>query len=225
MNPLLDAWKARNPNGTWEDQLHAALKAAAGNKLLALGSLPSLDDFWAGRADRNDLCARYAWAIPNDEALDAIAKVGPIVEVGAGTGYWASLLADRGVDVVAYDLYPPPHPRNHWHEGAAAVHFPVARGGPAKVARHPDRALMLCWPPYAKPMAFHCVRLYAGSTVVYIGEGAGGCTGDDRFHELLGVEYGEPVESIAIPQWPGIHDRLEIFRRKPPIAGRAAISE
>jgi hypothetical protein len=32
-----------------------------------------------------------------------------VVEVGAGTGYWAALLRARGVDVVAYDVRPPQH--------------------------------------------------------------------------------------------------------------------
>lgn len=31
----------------------------------------------------------------------------PVVEMGAGTGYWAALLQQRGVDVVALDRHPP----------------------------------------------------------------------------------------------------------------------
>ena len=30
-----------------------------------------------------------------------------MIEVGAGTGYWASLLQARGVNITAYDLQPP----------------------------------------------------------------------------------------------------------------------
>ena len=42
------------------------------------------------------------------QALDAIAALGPIIEVGAGTGYWAALLQHRGAtpgpsDFVAFD--------------------------------------------------------------------------------------------------------------------------
>ncbi|PNW76347.1 hypothetical protein CHLRE_12g552827v5 [Chlamydomonas reinhardtii] len=46
-----------------------------------------------------------SWAIPSAEALEVIAQQsgGRVVEVGAGTGYWAWLLARRGVDVVAVD--------------------------------------------------------------------------------------------------------------------------
>uniref|UniRef100_A0AAV1UJU6 Uncharacterized protein n=1 Tax=Peronospora matthiolae TaxID=2874970 RepID=A0AAV1UJU6_9STRA len=48
---------------------------------------------------------RYSWAIPDERALQIIKHYGPIVEMGAGSGYWARLLQDRGVDVVAYDLH------------------------------------------------------------------------------------------------------------------------
>jgi hypothetical protein len=38
----------------------------------------------------------YAFALPTDEALGAIAAVSPdgVVELGAGPGFWARLLAD-----------------------------------------------------------------------------------------------------------------------------------
>jgi hypothetical protein len=36
---------------------------------------------------RADLVHKYAWAIPNEEAIATIAALSPIVELGAGTGY------------------------------------------------------------------------------------------------------------------------------------------
>ena len=50
----------------------------------------------------------YSWGVPTEEALKAIIDVSPagVVEVGAGTGYWAMLLHTRGVDIVAYDRTP-----------------------------------------------------------------------------------------------------------------------
>ena len=41
---------------------------------------------------RKPLIWAYAWAIPSDEAIHAIAELGPLLELGAGTGYWAWLL-------------------------------------------------------------------------------------------------------------------------------------
>lgn len=40
---------------------------------------------------RDVLVRDYAWAIPNHEAIEACAALSPIVEVGAGSGYWAHI--------------------------------------------------------------------------------------------------------------------------------------
>ncbi|MBS1805580.1 MAG: hypothetical protein JST28_19625 [Acidobacteria bacterium] len=52
--------------------------------------------------------------------MTAIARFAPIVEIGAGTGYWASLMRLGGVDILCYDKNPPGHPdfANHFHENA-----------------------------------------------------------------------------------------------------------
>jgi hypothetical protein len=47
------------------------------------------------------------FSIPNDAAIQAIGEAGKIVQMGAGTGYWAGLLQHAGVDILAYDLHPP----------------------------------------------------------------------------------------------------------------------
>lgn len=48
-----------------------------------------------------------SFGIPSEEALEAIAACAPLVEVGAGTGYWSAVLQQRGVDIVAFDSAPP----------------------------------------------------------------------------------------------------------------------
>jgi len=57
--------------------------------------------------DRRVACVRrYAFGVPDRGALEAIARYAPIVELGAGTGYWAYLFAEPRVDIAAYDLAP-----------------------------------------------------------------------------------------------------------------------
>lgn len=161
---------------------------------------------------RDALCRKYAWAIPSPEALDRIAALGPIVEIGAGTGYWAYLLGEMGVDVLAYDINPPgPGSSNHYHKGVDPW-TEVLQGGPEQAIYHPERTLLLCWPPYETPMAYEALRAYRGNTVVYIGEGEGGCTGDDSFHDLLHTEW--TVEQFDIPTFDWIHDSLHVCTRK-----------
>lgn len=67
---------------------------------------------------RQNLVTRYAWAIPSPESIDWIISYlngRPVVEVGAGTGYWAWLLSQAGVDVNAYDIKPPGKGWNEYH--------------------------------------------------------------------------------------------------------------
>lgn len=63
-------------------------------------------------------------------------------------------------------------------------------------------------------MAYDYLCQYKGDTVIYIGEGRGGCTGDDSFHEKLKFEY-KLVDVYWIPQHFGIHDQLYIYKRYP----------
>lgn len=51
-------------------------------------------------------CRLYSFATPTPPALDLLASLGDIVEVGAGTGYWAAALRARGVGVLAFDIAP-----------------------------------------------------------------------------------------------------------------------
>jgi len=161
---------------------------------------------YAGWCIRKDLCKRYAWAVPDDAAIRALARK-PLVEIGAGTGYWAHLVAGAGGDVVAYDIKPY---TNHWCGG---TYYPIHEGGPEMAQRHKDRTLFLCWPPYDEPMATDALLAYEGSTVAYVGEGWMGCTGNLEFYDLL-TELYKDTEKIRIPRWDGMHDTLTFWIRK-----------
>lgn len=155
---------------------------------------------------------KYAWAIPRKAALEAIAKHSPIVEVGAGSGYWAKLLNDLGADIVAYDSDP-----NTYHSSGGKLHFnwfEVRQGNETVAKDHSDRALLLCWPPYGAKMATNCLKNYKGDTVLFIGEWDG-CTGDASFFKLLEKNFSRE-EVIDLPVWLGLHDALYVFRRKNP---------
>ena len=179
---------------------------------------------WVHRwSARDTLTLQYAWAIPNDPALDAIAALSPIVEVGAGSGYWTKLLRERGARVVPYDKDPYPL-FNPW---IAQSYVAISKGGAHQALRHgrEDWTLFLCWPPYERKavepkqrhMAEECLGLHRGEYVAYVGEGWGGCTASDGFYEILEDRY-DLIEEVAIPQWYGLHDQLFIYQRKPMVA-------
>ena len=97
------------------------------------------------RAERSWPCWLFAFAVPSVEALDFLAANGPYVEMGAGTGYWAAFLHERGVSVTAFDARPPSRgdsarrlvdsdeeARNEYHAGVLTTF--VGPGGGAAIA-------------------------------------------------------------------------------------------
>lgn len=163
-------------------------------------------------AARTRLVQKYSWAVPNDEALQTIAKYEPIVEIGAGTGYWASILKDQlNVTIQAFDQSPPALGlvKNKYHVNTSQF-TEVRVGGPEVVRQHYGYALMLSWPPYNQDFASECLKLFEGDTLIFIGE-VNGCCGTDNFFEQL--SNWKISERVQIPQWPGIHDELIIYRR------------
>lgn len=180
---------------------HAAFQAVNGYRCA-----PTPDGVIEHYRSRGFLRSFYSFAVPTAEVIAELAKLGPIVEVGAGAGYWAMLLQQAGADVIAYDRAPQSKQfTRRWTE--------IRRRGPRVAQYHPDRALLLCWPPYNTPMAYEALQAYRGQTVIYVGEGHSGCTGDDRFHELLSAEW-ERVAEYGIPQWDNMCDDVTVYRRR-----------
>lgn len=76
--------------------------------------------------DRASLVQKYSWAIPNPDALQFIVNTlngRAVVELGAGTGYWAWMLSQMGVDVLAFDKHPPSEGENFYHSPKETVPY------------------------------------------------------------------------------------------------------
>ncbi len=163
----------------------------------------------------------FSWAVPTDESILAIKNLvveqglDGVVEMGAGTGYWASCLAQVNVSCVCYDSF-------YWKVKPSHFHFKVEKGGPPKVAQYPNHALFLCWPPLSlhtkkmgRPnlMGSKSLQHYKGDWVIYVGEDEDGCTGDDEMWKILNEKY-EQHSYAEVYNFDGIHDSLFIYRRK-----------
>jgi hypothetical protein len=213
-NPLLEGWLALKPSGPWGWKRFDATRddVARAVRILGLdGEFVNIHPLLDPIALRRPACHRYSWAIPDQAALKALVALGPLVEIGAGKGYWAAQVARLGGDVVAYDVALP-GPCNVWHPNAGTF-FLVRQAGAEVAGQHPDRALFLCWPPYGEDpdpalLALLAYEAAGGRCVAYIGEDDGGCTAGPGFFERLAV--WQEVQSVVLPQWPGIHDDLRI---------------
>lgn len=186
------------------------------------GSLSGLDQL------RSELVKKYSWAIPNEEALDAIkASAGPkgVVEIGAGNGYWADLLRQRGVNVLAFDQAPVETDENHyWVGGNHESWTEVLPGNEFMASAEPERALLLVWPPMESPFAARALLNYTGDTVIYVGEDSLGCTADKDFFGLLRRDW-EHVGGVNIPVWSSRADGLDVYVRSTPRAATPDLAE
>lgn len=166
-------------------------------------------------ADRRDLQRTYAWSIPTPGDIAWIRdlliryELG-IVEIGAGSGYWAWQMRQAGLDVMAYD----PHEPGEENFFAGQEWSTVLRDDASAAKHHPDRALFLSWPSYSDPWAAHALACYRGNLLIYAGEGDGGCCADDEFFRLLEAEWEEIGCSPKHVSFSMIHCYLIAYRRK-----------
>jgi hypothetical protein len=210
--------------GEYRERLEAAarrrtLKASDNPQLelmtLLLGAPAELAAQLDLKERRRELASLFSWAVPNMRALDVLAAHAPLLECGAGMGYWAALLRARGVDIVAYDSAPPGRgAKNEFHRRAREPWTHVARASSVNaVRRHRDRTLILCWPPYGDDAASYAVlRAYKGDMLIYIGEPDEGATGSVRFRRELALNW-KLAQAVALPRWPRLRDTLMVYKR------------
>lgn len=172
------------------------------------------------------LCKKYAWAIPNSRALNILASFSPIVEIGAGKGYWASLLRAMGVDIVCFDK----------KEATKGNWTAVLHGGPKvlKQQNMQNRTLFLCYPDDSNGLAMKCLEAFQGEYLIHVGElvttgtlsgGSqapfGRTTGSDfsvelsaRFHCLL---------TASLPRFPFSKDCITVWKRTSFVVGKSLL--
>jgi len=176
------------------------------------------------------LAHRFSWAVPTERTIREIRDFSPlgIVEIGAGTGYWASLLKESGADVIAYDSNPVELGSNRYHRNEKTSEpvksfTTVLAGGARAVVRHPERALMLCWPPHdwnantpyaVRSMSNRALAHFKGDRLIYIGQPEGGLTGSRKFHQMLRASW-VLIRKVRTPNFRGKRTSVYLFQRRP----------
>lgn len=160
----------------------------------------------------NSLAQRYSYVFPDDRALATIARLGPLVEMGAGTGYWAFRLRARGVDIIAVDQAPPDGDRPNRYHAPTPTWTEVIAGDAEVLTGHAERTLFLCWPPLFSTLG-ECLAYYAGNVVALIGDGG------HRTARLSGLNAAftktEAVPVRALDPMPGAAATLTLWVRTP----------
>jgi hypothetical protein len=168
-----------------------------------------LDDYRQSREVRDAFISQFGFAILDRGLSRGLAQFSPLIEVGAGTGYWSYELRKEGIEVVATDLAP--GARYGFTRSWVDVE---AIDGVSAVLKYPDHTLLMVWPDYNVPRSADVLKAYTGKTVIYVGEGDGGCTGCDEFHAILEERF-EVLREVRLYRFHYMHDRAWIYERKP----------
>lgn len=189
------------------------------------------DDAWESRDDSwtrfdvlgQPLCEKYSWAIPDERALNILRTFSPLIEIGAGKGYWASLLQASGVDIVAFDRKVP-----------EKCFTNVEVGGPKLLSKkeHRHRTLFLCYPDDTQNMSMKCLEHYTGEYIIHVGEllttgtysgypqAPFGRTTSSEFSVQL-VEEFHCLLTARIPRFPFSNDCISVWKRTRWVEGRS----
>jgi len=212
----------RNHLRTWRERYSDEPMSLEGPRDFARSAMDST----LIQAERDRFLSEFSFAVPTREALDRICQFSPLLEIGAGSGAWAKLLAIRGADIIATDpggemfvgFHQGDQPRRwHWE----TFYYPVQPlQGKTAVRRWLNRNVFCSWPSLQRRWLRQAARaMLPGRVLLVVREDA---TADQRtwnyveYHfKPLGEERDGWVDnSIELPTWHFMHDHLEVWQKK-----------
>jgi hypothetical protein len=161
---------------------------------------------------------RYAYSALSPVALDTLASLTPIVELGAGNGYITWLLRQLGADVVAFDAFPVEEGKNWFFNTRFGLPTKsgkswtsVDKGDARKLVPLSNRTLLLCWPP-KNSMALDSLRYFEGPNLALITDRT--CCASKAFY--IELERNWTLEYTGeTGSWSSCHvETMDIYTRK-----------
>ena len=157
---------------------------------------------------RQEHIQRFGFAILTGTTVNLLARYQPILEIGAGNGYWCYEFKRAGVhchatDPGTWNMYR--DQRQHWTDVE-----PIT--GQEAVAKYPDWNILLAWPDFRENWPHEVVGNFKGEFAIYVGTGPGLYTGTEEMHLMLDRDF-TIAEDHLIPKFPGMRDSLTVHQR------------
>lgn len=162
----------------------------------------------------------YSYAVPSERALAALAHFA-IVDVGAGTGYWARALRERGVTTRAFDAFLGPD--NEYHRRYPTwtdVHCADAAHVDLTAHEEDPVAVLVCYAPPDSTMLGDVVRRFEPRTqdrLALVGEWRGDTASADCLAALLDAYCLD--QRISLPNWGDTSAELTLWKSRSPDRG------
>lgn len=150
----------------------------------------------------------YGFTLPCAELIAACVKNSPLIEIGAGSGALARLIANAGGEIVATDL------GSAQHGFEIGRWFPVQTGVDARAAvkAHPNATVLCSWPSLKEDWFHRALRaMHRDQAVIVVREDA--CADDKTWTYFDGPRFAD-IGTIEIPCWPNMHDIAEGRRKR-----------
>ena len=160
-----------------------------------------------------------SWTILTSEVAKKLASfIGsrPTLDAGAGTEYTSYHLHNLGAaNITASDA----GGKYFSDYGMSNVYKRDHTGCSTELLPGDFEVVLLSWPPYLQDFGLRVARgMKSGTVLIYNGEGEGGCTGDDEFHDYLESCF---IEDVRVTQslnkdhvrWPGIYDEWRVLTK------------
>lgn len=162
--------------------------------------------------------SKLGFAILTAELVHELARIcegRTVLDTGAGSGYLSHNLNRLGINVLAVD-----NQSSHRFTGAKDIlkQVPFSHGNAVDYVTGYD-VVILSWPPYDDKFAAEIVKkMNKRQTLLYLGEGRDGCTGDFEFFSLLdGFDIDQALSQRLNAQhctWHAMHDHWTVARPK-----------
>lgn len=162
-----------------------------------------------GEPLRGRYARRYGYGIPCLELIDALRPLAPLLEVGAGNGFWTYWLRRAGCDVLAVDAgLPDPYTGHRWIDDLRTS------DGAKAVVGEPERNVLMVWPRYDSLWPTHVVHaLRADRALCYVGEGPFGAAAHPSMFGALQARGFQLQQLLPAPNWPMSSGYLAIYAR------------
>jgi hypothetical protein len=167
-----------------------------------------------GDAERFIYAKRFGYGVPCREVIDEVARYGPLLELGAGNGFWSFWLRKKGCDVIATDIGEDnPYTKNKWVSDVIQLDAVTA------LKTFPGRNILIVWPHFTAGWSVEVVQQLKPSQIIcYVGEGPFGCCAPPAFFSELARRQFQMTYMCASPAWPMTTDYLAVYRKTQPNA-------
>lgn len=142
-------------------------------------------------AIRSKFTKEQGWSIVTSEEFDILARAlrgRKVIDIGGGNGLYTRELRRRKIDIALNDLVK--DGTTDWYSRANQF-VPVDLVGPISDFDISNaNAFIMAWPSYDKTWTEGPVRrMKSGDILIYNGEGYGGCTGTNKFHDIIESDF------------------------------------